>query len=186
MKALISIDFTNDFVADNGALTVGKPAQEILPRMLHITKEFHHAGDLVVYAIDKHEKNDPHHPESQLFPAHNIEGEQGRALYGEYQTQYEELKNSDRIMYMDKTRYSAFCGTTLDMELRARGIKEVHLIGVCTDICVLHTAIEAYNLGYSIVVHEDTVASFNEVGHKWTLEHITNCLGGKVLTGFRI
>ncbi len=186
MKALISIDYTNDFVADDGALTVGKPAQEILQRMLSITKEFYDAGEMIIYAIDKHKQNDPYHPESTLFPEHNIEGEPGRALYGDYQTQYEELKNSNQVLYIDKTRYSAFRGTTLDMELRARGIKELHLIGVCTDICVLHTAIEAYNLGYSVVVHEDAVASFNEIGHKWTLEHITNCLGGKVVKASRV
>ena len=46
---------------------------------------------------------------------------------------------------MDKTRYSAFAGTDLEMKLRERGIEEVHLVGVCTDICVLHTAVDAYN-----------------------------------------
>jgi len=179
--ALISIDYTYDFVADKGTLTVGKPAQAIEQKMLQITKDFYNNGNLIVYAIDKHQKLDFYHPESNLFPEHNIEGEPGRKLYGLYQKQYEELKASNQVMYLDKTRYSAFCGTTLDMELRARNIKEIHLIGVCTDICVLHTAIDAYNLGYEIVVYEGAVASFNETGHKWALEHMTNCLGGKVI-----
>ena len=34
---------------------------------------------------------------------------------------------------------------TFDYE---RGITELCLTGVCTDICVLHTAVDAYNLGY--------------------------------------
>ena len=55
---------------------------------------------------------------------------------------------------MDKTRYSAFAGTDLEMKLRERGIEEVHLVGVCTDICVLHTAVDAYNKGFKIVVYE--------------------------------
>lgn len=181
MRALISIDYTNDFVADDGALTVGKPAQEIESSMLKITQDFYEQGDLLVYAIDRHEKNDSYHPESQLFPQHNLAGGVGRALYGSYQAQYESWKENERVLYLDKNRYSAFCGTTLDLHLRARKITEVHLIGVCTDICVLHTAIDAYNLGYSIVVHQKAVASFNEVGHQWALEHITHCLGGQVL-----
>ncbi|MEB9897011.1 cysteine hydrolase, partial [Bacillus cereus] len=68
--------------------------------------------------------------------------------------------------------------------LRARGVKEVHLVGVCTDICVLHTAIEAYNLGYRIVVHEDAVASFNADAHRWALEHVRNTLGAQVVSGY--
>ena len=180
MKALISIDYTNDFVADEGALTAGKPAQEILKNMLSITQDFFDKGNLVIYGIDLHKPNDENHPEHKLFPMHNLEGEAGRNLYSTYQEQYNKYKERHQIIYLDKTRYSAFCGTTLDLELRARNIKEIHLIGVCTDICILHTAIDAYNLGYSIVVHENAVASFNEIGHKWTLEHIKNCLGGEI------
>ena len=33
-KALISIDYTYDFVADDGKLTAGKPAQSILKGLL--------------------------------------------------------------------------------------------------------------------------------------------------------
>lgn len=83
---------------------------------------------------------------------------------------------------MDKTRYSAFCGTDLALKLRERGITEVHLIGVCTDICVLHTAVDAYNHGFGITVHEDAVASFNPDGHVWALGHFRGSLGAKVVT----
>src|SRR5699024_4072417 len=58
---------------------------------------------------------------------------------------------------------------------------EVHLVGVCTDICILHTAIEAYNKGLDIVVHKDAVASFNQPGHEWALGHFENTLGAKVI-----
>ncbi|MNG06768.1 Isochorismatase family protein YecD [compost metagenome] len=82
---------------------------------------------------------------------------------------------------MDKTRYSAFCGTDLELKLRARGIQELHLAGVCTDICVLHTAVEAYNKGFSLIIHEDAVASFDAQGHDWALRHFEHTLGAKVV-----
>ncbi len=81
---------------------------------------------------------------------------------------------------MDKTRYSAFAGTDLEMKLRERGIEEVHLVGVCTDICVLHTAVDAYNKGFKIVVFEKAVASFNAQGHEYTLGHFKSCLNAEV------
>jgi nicotinamidase-related amidase len=185
-KALISIDYTNDFVADNGALTVGKPAQDILNRMLKITEKFANENEDIIYAIDLHSLKDIHHPEFKLFPEHNIAGTIGRKLYDQYETQYQNLVlgKENAPIFLDKTRYSAFAGTNLDILLRERGITEVHLIGVCTDICVLHTAVDAYNLGYKIVVHEDAVASFNPTGHNWALEHFKNTLGAKVITNY--
>ncbi|MEK3889724.1 cysteine hydrolase family protein [Bacillus sp. FSL K6-3431] len=180
-KALLNVDYTYDFVAEKGNLTCGKPGQEIEHAIVRLTKEFIEAGDYVVLAIDKHSENDELHPEMKLFPPHNIEGTYGRDLYGSLADLYNQHKNDSNIYYMDKTRYSAFAGTDLEMKLRERGIEEVHICGVCTDICVLHTAIDAYNKGFAIIIHADAVASFNEAGHEWALGHFTNTLGALVL-----
>ncbi|CAM3443552.1 MULTISPECIES: cysteine hydrolase family protein [Saccharibacillus] len=178
MKALIVIDYTNDFV--DGSLPVGEPGIAIQERIAELTEQFAAAGEYTVMAVDLHEENDPYHPESTLFPPHNIRGTAGRELYGTLKAVYERYESA--IHWMDKTRYSAFAGTDLDLRLRARGITEVHLIGVCTDICVLHTAVDAYNLGFDIVVHADAVASFNAAGHEWALGHFTGSLGAKVIS----
>ena len=69
----------------------------------------------------------------------------------------------------------------MELQLRVRKIQEVHIVGVVTDICVIHTAIDAYNKGFDIVVHEKGVASFNQAGHEWALNHVVNTLGGKVV-----
>ena len=81
-RALINIDYTYDFVAEKGALTCGKPGQEIEKELVHITKRYIENGDYVVFAIDKHEENDVYHPESKLFPPHNIAGTNGRFVWG--------------------------------------------------------------------------------------------------------
>ena len=54
----------------------------------------------------------------KLFPSHNIAGTSGRDLFGELQDVYETYKNAENVYYMDKTRYSAFAGTDLEMKLR--------------------------------------------------------------------
>ncbi|NGZ75428.1 cysteine hydrolase family protein [Saccharibacillus alkalitolerans] len=177
MKALIVIDYTNDFV--DGKLPVGEPGIAIEERIAGLTERFVSNGDYVVMAVDLHDENDSYHPENSLFPPHNIRGTEGRALYGRLKDVYAEHESA--IYWMDKTRYSAFAGTDLAIRLRARGITELHLIGVCTDICVLHTAVDAYNLGFDIVVHEDAVASFDMAGHDWALGHFKTSLGAKVV-----
>lgn len=177
MKALIVIDYTVDFVI--GKLPCGQPALDIEQRIAGLAAQFVRNGDYVVMAVDLHDEDDRYHPEHQLFPPHNIRGTAGRHLYGALQAVYE--REQERIYWMDKTRYSAFCGTDLEQQLRARGITEVHLIGVCTDICVLHTAVDAYNKGFAITVHEDAVASFNPDGHAWALGHFRHTLGADVV-----
>lgn len=179
MRALIVIDFTNDFV--DGSLPVGQPGIDIAPRVSELTEAFVDSGDYVVMAVDLHEANDPYHPESRLFPPHNLRDTSGRELYGSLKDVYEQ--NRESIYWMDKTRYSAFCGTDLELKLRERGITELHLIGVCTDICVLHTAVDAYNKGFSITIHEDAVASFNPDGHAWALGHFRGTLGASAVSG---
>lgn len=178
-KTLLVIDYTVDFVADNGALTCGEPGQLIENYIVSLTKEFLENDDVVVFPVDLHEENDHFHPETKLFPSHNIRNTPGRALYGKLKDVYEEHK--EEIIWVDKTRYSSFAGTNLHQLLRERSIEEVHLVGVCTDICILHTAVDAYNLGFSIVIHEKGVASFNSEGHKWALGHFANTLGATVL-----
>lgn len=176
MKALLVVDYTKDFV--DGKLPVGEPAIRLESTICQITKQYLQNGDFVVMAVDLHEEGDTLHPESKLFPPHNIRDTEGRELYGNLAEVYEQHR--EVIYWMDKTRYSAFCGTDLEQKLRERGIHEIAIVGVCTDICVLHTAVDAYNKGYSITVYEDGVASFNPEGHAWALGHFRATLGANV------
>lgn len=182
-EALILIDYTYDFVAPDGKLTAGAPAQAIDKNLAAAVDETLKAGGMVFAVNDLHLENDESHPETALFPPHNLLGSPGREIYGktaEKLREYQCLENK-QIFYMDKFRYSAFAGTALDILLRQNHIQKLELAGVCTDICVLHTAISAYNLGYEVTVHSDRVASFNAEGHKWALEHFKSSLGFTVV-----
>ena len=180
-KALLNIDYTYDFVASEGKLTCGEPGQKLLAYICELTSTFIANEDLVVFSIDLHKENDGYHPESTQFPPHNIEHTKGRELYSHLNTLYQENKDKDTVLWSDKTRFSAFAGTDLEIKLRERGINELHLVGVCTDICILHTAVDAYNKGFKIVVHEGGVASFNQAGHDWALGHFKATLGAEVI-----
>ena len=180
-KALLNIDYTNDFVAVDGALTCGEPGQLLHDYIVQLTKDFYENEDYIAFLIDVHYEDDKYHPESKLFPPHNIEGTAGRNLYGELEDLYQEIKENKQVEYFDKTRYSAFAGTNLEIKLRERGIEELHIVGVCTDICVLHTAVDAYNKGFKIVIHKNGVASFNQAGHDWALGHFVDTLAGQVV-----
>ena len=178
-KALLVIDYTYDFVATDGKLTCGEPGQVLdNPIAAHI-EQFIAEQELVIFANDLHEENDTYHPESKLFPPHNIRGTVGRNLYGKVGETYAAYK--EKVLWLDKTRYSAFAGTNLAILLKERNIEEIHLVGVCTDICILHTAVDAYNQGIPTVIYENCVASFDAAGHNWALKHFEHTLGAKVI-----
>lgn len=181
LKALISIDYTYDFVADDGKLTAGQPAQAIEAALVAKTKAAYEASDYIFFAIDGHEEGDNFHPETRLFPPHNIKGTKGRELYGQLANVYETIKSDNRVFWMDKRHYSAFAGTDLDIRLRERRVTSLVLTGVLTDICVLHTAVDAYNLGYDMEIPASCVASLTQENHDWALNHFKNVLGAEIV-----
>ena len=72
-KALISIDYTVDFVADDGKLTAGAPAQAISESIAQVTQLAFDQGAYVFFAIDAHDVDDPS-SWKQALPTHNIIG----------------------------------------------------------------------------------------------------------------
>ena len=80
-KALLIIDYTNDFIADNGSLTCGKPAQALEDYLIESANKFYDNGDYVIFPTDGH-TGDTFSPEYKLFPPHNIVGTPGQELYG--------------------------------------------------------------------------------------------------------
>ncbi|MBZ5700917.1 MAG: isochorismatase family protein [Acidobacteriia bacterium] len=60
----------------------------------------------------------------------------------------EELQPQPEDLVVVKTRYSGFQGTTLDSQLRMRGIQYLFITGIATNVCVESTLRHAYFLDY--------------------------------------
>jgi len=67
-----------------------------------------------------------------------------------------------------------------DAHLKEKGIRTLIIVGVATNICVLHTAIDASLRGYKLIVPEDCVAALSDYEHKYGLHHIKTILKGLV------
>ena len=189
-KAFILIDFSNDLIADGGVLSCGAPAQAIAPVACRYFDKFLANGDFVVVCNDSHDAPDengnldPYHPETTLFPNHNVQGTWGVELYGQVKDKWAEINKSHpfETVFFRKMRFSAFVGTKLDIWLRSRGVTEVVLGGVCTHICVLHTAIDAYNRGYKVTIADDATVSDTAENKQFAMDHMHGLLGADIIT----
>jgi nicotinamidase-related amidase len=64
---------------------------------------------------------------------------------------------------VEKTVNAAFIGTSLEADLRQRGISQVVVFGITTDMCVSTTVRVGHNLGFDMVVVSDACTTFDQV-----------------------
>lgn len=166
-NVILVIDMLKGFL-EKGNLYCGKEARKIIPPVIHLLKA--NRWKKIFYICDNHEEKDK---EFEMFPPHCIKGS-------------EESKVIDELMpfngeIVSKTRYSGFFNTNLEKRLVEIKPEKVVVVGVCTDICVLHTVADLRNRDYKVEVPEDCVASFDKEAHKFALKHIKKILGAAVV-----
>jgi nicotinamidase/pyrazinamidase len=158
--ALLVADVQNDFVDPRGSLSV-PGAAGIVPainREILLAKE---AGALVVYTGDWHPETTPHfRKEGGLWPVHCVRKTWGAQL----SPALLRIKGSTLILKgrRGEDGYSAFffrdpvtgrVGKTALLDLlRKHDIRRVCVVGVATDYCVKHTALDAIQAGLQVTV----------------------------------
>jgi nicotinamidase/pyrazinamidase len=73
---------------------------------------------------------------------------------------------------VNKTRYSALHNTILEDILMREAVSQVELVGVCTSICIMFTAISLLDREFPCRVYRDGVADFDPQAHAFALEHM--------------
>lgn len=146
--ALIVVDMQNDFVKEEGTLVV-RGALETVPsiqRLLTLARTHRMA---VFYTQDTHDPGDLEFP---IWGEHALRGSWGWRIIDELVP-----KPGERVI--EKLRYDGFFGTSLDHELRIRGIEIVIVCGTVANICVLHTAGSAALRGYKVILPIDATSA---------------------------
>lgn len=160
--AVVVVDMQNDFVDPKGALFVPASRKTIEP-IRKLVERARAAGAPIVFTRDWHLRDDP---EFQIWGRHAVSGTWGAEIV-------EDLKPREGDIIIDKLRYDAFFGTSLDHILRLRHIRNLVITGTVANICVLHTAASgALNL-YKIYVPLDSISALNDFDYYIALRQIS-------------
>lgn len=165
--AFIIVDMINDFVREDGALTCGERAREIIEPIRARLEQARSQGETVIFMCDNHRPDDP---EFKQYPPHAVQGTEGAEVI-------EELAPLEGEYVLPKRRYSSFFQTQLLLVLLENDVDEVEIAGVCTNICVLYTATDANAYGFDVTVDASRVAAMTDRDHEIGLYQMKEVLG---------
>ncbi len=143
--ALLIVDMIKEFVT---GMLGGAHAQAVVPCIVRLVEAARRGGSPVIYVTDAHIEGVDH--EFDVWGSHAVAGSPEAEIVTEL-----EPEDGDHRLY--KRRYSAFYATGLDALLRELEVDAVVLTGVLTNICIQHTAADAFFRGYRIYVPTDCV-----------------------------
>lgn len=159
---LIVVDMVNGFV-EEGVLH-DKNIKRIIPRQIELIKEAHDKGYIVVFVKDTHDEDAV---EFRRFgnTKHCVRGTKEAEVVDELKP-FEKMDDTISIeknstSFMEAPDFREVVG-------KAVNVKQVELVGCCTDICDfngimdLANYFDQWNREVDITVHEDAIATYSE------------------------
>ncbi|MBH42584.1 MAG: cysteine hydrolase [Dehalococcoidia bacterium] len=169
-NVVLIVDMLRGFLEDGHNLYCGDSAREIIPNVKRLIKDQLDMGAEIIYICDSHKPDDL---EFEMFPVHCVAGTSEAEIIPEL-IEYPGY-------FIPKQRYSGFFNTDLEKKLEQIKPENIIICGVCTDICVLHTAADARNRDYNVSIPVDCVASFDYDAHNWAINHMRSILGVRLI-----
>ncbi len=171
---VVLVDVQNDFFT--GPLRVKRVVNVIEPlKRLVVAARKNEVP--VIYAVDAHYPQDVE--VVRQWGTHAIKGTEGAKVIQDLEP------DAAKDYVVEKRTYSGFYETGLDPLLRSlyggEGAKTVILGGLHTQICVRHTAADAFFRGYHIIVVSDGVEAFSEADQEMGLKYLEYVYDAKVM-----
>ncbi|EKE10863.1 MAG: isochorismatase hydrolase [uncultured bacterium] len=151
-KALILVDFENEWIDKNSDYFVGDVSQ-LVEKTNKLIDHCRKDGYKIIFTTHVEKDSD-----GEFAP-----GSKNVEIIPELHKQ-----NSDVLIV--KNKISPFYGTNLEEELD--GIQEIVICGVLTNLCVRSLAQDAYDRDFKITVIKDCCRAFDEETHEFTIKDL--------------
>lgn len=166
--AVLIVDLIQEFVTGRLGNT---RAQVVVPRVKTLLDAARRRGHRIIHVTDAHIPGVD--AEFEVWGSHAEAGTPGAEIVPELAPQKGDF-------HLHKRRYSAFYATGLDELLRELGVKELILAGVLTNICIQHTAADAYFRGYKVTVPRDLVDALTDEEQEDSLAFMKRIYGADI------
>jgi len=167
MEAVAVIDMLNDFVT--GMLKCER-AEKIIPNPEKLIRAARRKGVPVIYSNDAHLPKDF---ELKKWGEHAMKGTKGAEVIPQ-------LKPEKGDYIIEKRTYSGFFETGLDSLLRSLNVNTLILTGLHANMCVRHTAADAFFRGFKLIVPRDATEAFTEEEYQEGLEYLKNVYNAEI------
>jgi nicotinamidase-related amidase len=166
-SALIIIDMLNEYLTPEGLVYCDK-CREIIPNIKKCI-DFSHSYDIFVVYVNT-SLHDNHDLMVKKWGLHAVEGSYGAEVVNELSPEPEDV-------IVKKKVYNGFYNTTLDNELKKLGVTSVAITGIHTHVCVLLTAVSAFEHGYEVTTLEDCITTGYSPNHETRLRFFKTHIG---------
>jgi ureidoacrylate peracid hydrolase len=191
--ALVVVDMQNAFASRGGMLDLAgidvTPAHDAVANARLVCEAARSAGMAVIYLTigwpaDGSTAGGPDSPNPRKELALRLMRERpelrGKLLtFGTWDFQIvDELAPEPDDVVIIKSRYSGFHGTNLDSVLRSRGIRNLLMVGIASNVCVESTLRDAYfNEYWPVLIADATMPAGSAEIHKATIYNVKTFFG---------
>ena len=175
MTAMIVVDMQNAFLSDEGSITQGgmdiSELKKTVEPVVRLVDACHNADVPIIFTRYVLRAD---YKDAGLRSERRPEFKDVSSLVaGTWDVDLDPRMDARPVDYiLDKTRYSSFYNTSLEVILRGLRVDTLIVCGVTTEICVESTIRDAYFRDYKIFVPEDAVAAMDVDRHLGTLQTI--------------
>jgi nicotinamidase/pyrazinamidase len=170
-RALVLVDYLNDFFLPKGALYIGPAARKIIPYSVSVLDEFRRNKETIVFISYAHQEGDR---ELKIFKKHAMRGSKGAQII-------EEMTPLQGEYQITKRCYNGAFSTPMADVLKRNYVDEAHVLGVCTSMSVMETSAGLFYNGFNIVTHRKGIADPKPAEQTAALKRMKKLFSAEVL-----